>query len=82
MKIKQGSMQLGKNGVTENFIESLKNCFKYHENVKICLLKNVGHDREKVKKIADEIVEKMGRKYTNKIVGFTIFVKKWRKARI
>ncbi len=72
--------QLGKQGITENFIETLKNNFKKHNNVKISVLKSAGHDREKIKKFSDEILEKLGKNYTTKVIGFTIFVKKWRKA--
>ncbi len=75
-----GQIQLGKNGITNNFIKSLKNHFKKHENVKISVLKTAGHDREKIKKYSDEILDELGKKYTAKIIGFTIFLKKWRKA--
>ena len=72
--------QLGKQGITDNFIETLKNHFKKHNNVKISVLKSAGHDREKVKKFSDEILERLGKNYTAKVIGFTIFVKKWRRA--
>lgn len=78
-KIKQCTMNIGKNGVNDNFIELLKSAFKTHENVRICILKNAGRDREQKKKMSEEILEKLGRNYTARIVGFTIFVKKWRK---
>ena len=72
--------QLGKQGITDNFIETLKNHFKKHDNVKISVLKSASHDREKIKKFSDEILERLGKNYTIKVIGFTIFVKKWRKA--
>ena len=75
----QGKVQLGKNGLTENFIATLKNHFEKHKNVKIVVLKSTGREREKVKEYSKEILEKLGEKYTVKVVGFTIFVKKWRK---
>ena len=77
----QGNVQLGKNGITENFIVTLKHHFNRHQNVKVSVLKSAGHDREKVKEYANEIIEKLGdRYYTATIVGFSIFVKRWRKA--
>ena len=76
-----GFMQLGKNGVTDSFIECLKTYFKTHENMKISVLKNARNEREDVKKYSKEIVEKLGKFYTTKTIGFTIIVKKWRKAR-
>ncbi len=75
----QSQMHLGKNGITSTFIESLKDHFKNHENVKISVLKSAGHDKEKVRKYNEEILEKLGRKYTAKKVGFTISLKKWKR---
>lgn len=75
----QGQIQLGKNKITDNFIETLKDHFKKHINVKIVVLKSAGHKKEKVKEYSEEIIEKLGKNYTSKIVGFTIFVKKWKK---
>lgn len=77
----QATLQIGKNGLTSGILENVKNCFKTRENVKICLLKSVGHDREKVREIAEKIQKELGKKFTYKIVGFTIFLKKWRKER-
>jgi len=76
----QSSIQLGKNRVTENFIETLKNHFKKHNNVKISILKSAEHKKEKMGMYSEEILKKLGRNYTARIVGFTIFVKKWRKS--
>ena len=73
-------IQLGKNGISENFIETLKEHFKNHQNVKICVLKSAGHAREKVKKYSEEILENLGKNYTARVIGFTINIKKWRRA--
>ncbi len=77
----QGQVQLGKNKVTENFIETIKNHFKKHDHVKIDVLKSAEREKEKIKVYREEILEKLGKNYTAKIIGFTIFVKKWRKAK-
>ena len=74
-----GQIQIGKNRVSENFINTLKNHFKNHENVRISVLKSAGHDKAKVRDYSEKILEKLGRNYTAKTVGFTIFIKKWRK---
>jgi len=96
----QGQVQLGKKGITENFIETLKNHFKKNKNVKVSVLKSAGHEKRKVREFADEILKKLnsrprtannknnllpttkslGKKYTAKIIGFTISLKKWRRA--
>jgi RNA-binding protein YhbY len=80
-----GNVQLGKHGITENFILTLNNQFKHHDIVKIHVLKSArGEGKEAkniVKKFSEEILSSLGKKYTAKIIGFTIVVKKWRKPR-
>ena len=77
---KIGQIQLGKQGISNNFIESLKNHFKNYQNVKVSVLKSAGHDKSKVKGYSKQILEKLGKNYTARSVGFTIVLKKWRKA--
>jgi RNA-binding protein YhbY len=72
-------IQLGKNGLTDSFIGNLKHHFDTCKNVKISVLRSCCRDREELKKIADEILEKLGKTYTVKIIGYTIIVKKWRR---
>lgn len=76
---RMGNVQLGKQGVTENFIETLRHYFKSHENVKISVLKSATRDREELKKNSEEILDGLGKNYTARIIGFTIVVKKWRR---
>lgn len=78
--IKQVEMQLGKNGLTDKFIETLNNSFKTHTSVRISILKNAGHERNKVREISDKILEELGNNYNARIIGFTIVLKKWRRA--
>ncbi len=73
-------MQLGKNGITDNFIKTLKNGFTFHENVRISVLKSSGRTKPKMKEFEEEILDKLGKNYTARRIGFTIVFKKWRKA--
>ncbi len=75
------NLQLGKQGLTNNFIQTLKGHFERHNNVKISVLKSAGHEKGKVKEYSEEILKKLGEHYTARVIGFTIIVKKWRKAR-
>ena len=75
------TIQLGKNGINENFIHSLKNQFNNCQTVKVSVLKSARKDREDVKKYAQELLDKLGEYYTAKIIGFTITLKKWRRPR-
>ena len=91
-------IQLGKQGVTENFLSTLKNQFKNCKNVRISVLSNARKNKNDVKKYSEEILEKLnsrprtvhsktnllpttksfGKKYTARIIGFKIVIKKWR----
>ena len=75
----QRQVQLGKQGVTENFIESLRNHFKKTKMIRISVLKSAGRDRTKLKEDAEKIINSLGKNYVAKIIGFTIIVMKFRK---
>ena len=74
------SIQVGKKGVSENLINTLKTHFKNHQNVKVVFLKNSIRDKKKLKKQAEEVIDELGKNYTYRILGYTVFIKKWRKA--
>ena len=81
MTIKE--IQLGKQGITENFIGSLKHYFDKNNNLKISVLKSARpNGKQDVKKYLDEILNELGDRYTGRVIGFTISLKKWRKARV
>jgi len=73
------TIQVGKRGISENLIETLKSHFKKHTNVKLVFLQSSTRDKKKLKKQAEEVINGLGKNYTYRILGFTIFIKKWRK---
>jgi len=75
----QATLHIGKNGLTEGILSSIKANFKNHNDVKIIVLKGAGRDRKTTREIAEKIRAELGKKYVFKIIGFTIFIKKWRK---
>ncbi len=79
----QQEIQLGKKGLTNEFLENLKKRFESSKinNIKISVLKNARESREDVKKYGSEMVDYLGPKFTFRVLGFCIFVKKWRKER-
>ncbi len=79
MPIPIANIQLGKQGVSDNFILTLKSHFQKHKNIKISVLRNARENKNDVKKYAEKILEKLGEHYTAKVIGFTIALKKWRK---
>lgn len=78
---KQIEMQVGKKGLTGEFLEDIKRRFDDAWTIKIHVLKSARENKEDVKKIAEEIQNFLGDKFTYKTLGFSIFLKKWRKAR-
>lgn len=74
-----GKVQIGKQGITDNFITTLKDHFKKSENIKISVLKNATRNRKEMKDLSNKILDKLGKNYTSRTIGFTIVIKKWRK---
>ena len=78
--MRQSQLQLGKNGVTHEFLVTLKSHFENHDNVRLSVLKSATRDRAELQKITDEILDKLGKNYTAKVIGFTIALRRWRRA--
>ena len=79
----QQEVQLGKNGLTKEFLEDVRKRFEVRkvDNIKVSVLRSARESRDDVKKYAKEIVDFLGEKFTSRVIGFSIFIKKWRKAR-
>lgn len=73
------TIQIGKNGVTPGVFELLRNGFKERENIRVCVLKAGTRDKEEVILMAKKLVGGLGANYSYRTVGYTIFLKKWRK---
>tara|TARA_Y100000310_G_C19944533_1_gene474065 strand:+ start:50 stop:283 length:234 start_codon:yes stop_codon:yes gene_type:complete len=68
--------QIGKNGVTDNFILTLQNAFKNNKQIRINVLKSAVLERKDLDKIAEEIIGKLKGKFKFRIIGFTIVLLK------
>lgn len=79
----QSEIQLGKKGVTQEFLGQINHRFDVSKftNLKIHVLRSARESKDDVKKYAEEIKNHLGDKYTYKVIGFSIFIKRWRKAR-
>ena len=77
------NLQLGKNGLTQEFLDNLKKLEdgKGVESIRVSVLKSACRDREELQDINAKMLEKLGEKFTSKIIGWTIALRKWRKAR-
>jgi len=76
--ISLSEMQMGKAGLTENFLATLKTHFITHRNVRITVLKSACRDKKELKEIEKKILAYLGIKYTARSIGYTIKVKRWR----
>lgn len=76
-------IQLGKKGLTKEFLEDVKKRFEspFVKNIKISVLKSTRENKEIVNKYGEKIIDFLGNKFTYRILGFSIFINKWRKAR-
>jgi RNA-binding protein YhbY len=72
----QLKFQIGKQGVSTGAIEALKNHFKNNKVIRISALRSSNRNRETIKTMADELVDKLGGNYSYNIIGFTIILKR------
>ncbi len=78
---KLSTIQIGKAGITDNFISSLKDYFKNNKDIKISVLKSARENGKKdVKNYQKEILEKLGKNFKSRIIGYTICIKRLRKS--
>ena len=68
--------QIGKNGVTDNFILTLQNAFKNHKYARISVLKSAASEREKITEIAEQIIKRLDGRFNFRVIGFTIVLMK------
>ena len=75
----QSIVHLGKQGLSDNFFQTLESHFKTRENVKVILLPSARKNKQEARAIAAEIETKLGKNFTAHLIGYTLNVKKWRK---
>jgi RNA-binding protein YhbY len=69
--------QIGKSGVTENVITSLKNSLKTHKQIRINVLKSFCRNKGELKQIAEKIISKIEKPKCNfRVIGYTILLRK------
>lgn len=77
--MEEAKFQIGKQGVTQGVIDSLKLSFKNYKQVRISALKSSGRDRTSINSMAEELsrgLEDEKYQYVYKIIGFTIIMRK------
>ena len=74
-------LQIGKNGLTQGFIEQIKKIFedKGTEFIKVSILKSCCRNKEEAEKIGEKLIGELGKNYTYRLVGYVLSVRKWKK---
>ena len=79
------NFQIGKTGLSDEFIGALKNAFKTHKTVKVSFLKSSTRDKEEIKVMAGKICQKLEDKefrYDFTHIGFKATVRRFRKKKL
>ena len=72
-------LQMGKNGLTDAFVEQVKSIFEGETLIKIAILKSACRDKKDAEKIGQDLIETLGKKYDYKLVGYVLTIVKYRK---
>ena len=72
-------LQIGKNKLSPEFIEQVKNIFIKERMVKISILKSACRDKTEARKIAESLINTLGEKYDYKLIGYVLTISKFRK---
>ena len=70
------SFQIGKQGLTKEFIQHLVTPFKTRRVIKVQVLPSASKDRLRMKEVAEEIISGLPGKYNYRVIGFTIVLMK------
>ena len=70
---------MGKNGLTDAFVEQVKSIFEGETLIKIAILKSACRDEKDAEKIGQDLSETLGKKYDYKLVGYVLTIVKYRK---
>ena len=73
------TVQLGKNGYNEKSLENIRFFFKSRKDLKVNILKSYIRNQEELKELKEKMLKDLGIHYTAKVVGYSIFLKKWKR---
>lgn len=72
-------LQIGKNGLTDEFIQQVKRVFEGANVIKISILKSACRDKAQAKEMAEKIVDSLGKNYVYRLVGYVLTINKFRR---
>lgn len=71
--------QIGKKGLTEEFLKQIETTFKTCKKIKIDILKSACRDKEEAKQIAQKIIDRLGKNFDFKLIGYVLTILKFNK---
>jgi RNA-binding protein YhbY len=72
--------QIGKKGLTEEFIKQIETTFTTCRKIKIDILKSACRDKEEAKQIAQTLIDRLGKNFDYKLIGYVLTIMKFNKA--
>ncbi len=72
-------LQIGKNGLTDAFVEQVRRLSQDKERMKITILKSACRDKAEAKVMCDDLVEKLGKNYTYRLIGYVCTLLRFRR---
>jgi RNA-binding protein YhbY len=72
-------LQIGKKGLTSEFVEQLRRIFENEQMLKVSILKSACRDKKDAEKMMEELLNALGKNYTARLVGYVLTIRKWRK---
>ena len=72
-------LQIGKNGLTDSLVEQVRKLSLKSERMKIVILKSACRDKVEAKQMCEELVEKLGKNYAYRLIGYVCTLFRFRK---
>jgi RNA-binding protein YhbY len=70
------TFQIGKNGISENVVETLNNMLEKHKHIRISFLKSSGRSKENLKEMVEHLSNKLAYPTQSRIIGFTLALRR------
>ncbi|MFA4960585.1 MAG: YhbY family RNA-binding protein [Candidatus Pacearchaeota archaeon] len=73
-------LQLGKNGLSHEFIGQVRKVFEDEQILKISILKSACRNKKDAEKIGEDLVDALGKNYIYRLVGYVLTINKFKRA--
>jgi len=72
-------LQLGKNGLTNEFIAQVRAVFEHAEVIKISILKSACRNKDDAKAMAEKLIDTLGKRFVYRLVGYVLTINKFKR---